>query len=55
MALGSPGRPSEPLGVIIMALALVFAAVLGAAAGLLWHASGLGEDEAETADEGAPS
>lgn len=46
MALGSPGKPNEPLGVLWMALALVAAAVVGAAAGLLWNASGLGGEEA---------
>ncbi len=49
MALGSPGKPNEPLGALWMALALVLAAVLGAAAGLLWHASGFADDEIETA------
>jgi hypothetical protein len=33
------------LNVIAMALALVLAAFLGAALGLIWHASGFGEDE----------
>ena len=45
MSLGHPGRPNEPLGVIWMALALVAAAFVGAALGLLWHWSGLGSDE----------
>ena len=45
MSLGHPGRPNEPLGVIWMALALALAAFVGAALGLLWHWSGLGEDE----------
>jgi hypothetical protein len=45
MALGPSGRRNEPLNVIGMALALVLAAFLGAALGLIWHASGLGGDE----------
>ena len=45
MALGPSGRPNEPLGVIWMALALFAAAFVGAALGLLWHWSGLGDDE----------
>lgn len=52
MPLGQPGRRPEPLYVIPMALALVTAAILGAAAGLLWNASGLSEDE-PAADEEA--
>jgi hypothetical protein len=43
MALGPSGRRNEPLHVIAMALALAFAAFLGAALGLVWHASGFGE------------
>jgi hypothetical protein len=53
MPLGPPGRRNEPLNVIWMALALVGAATLGAAAGLIWHASGFGDDE-EAASEVAP-
>ena len=45
MALGPSGRRSEPLNLIAMSLALVLAAFLGAALGLIWHASGFGEDE----------
>ena len=46
MPLGPSGRRNEPLNVIAMALALAFAAFLGAALGLIWHASGFGgEDE----------
>jgi uncharacterized protein involved in exopolysaccharide biosynthesis len=45
MAFGPPGRPNEPIGVIWMALALVLAAFVGASLGLLWHWSGLGDDE----------
>ena len=48
MPLGPPGRRSEPLNVIWMALALGFAAFLGAAAGLIWHASGFGDEPEET-------
>ena len=40
MALGPSGRRNEPLNVIAMALALVLAAFLGAALGLIWHAAG---------------
>ena len=53
MALGPPGRRNEPLHVGIMALALVLAAFLGAALGLVWQSAGFGEDaEAEAAAEG---
>ena len=45
MALGSPGRHNDPLHVIPMALALVLAAFLGAALGLVWQSAGFGEDE----------
>jgi hypothetical protein len=45
MALGTPGRPNEPLGAIWIALALVGAAIFGALLGLAWHWSGLGDDE----------
>jgi hypothetical protein len=48
MALGPSGRLNEPLGVIWMALALVLAAFTGAALGLLWHWSGLGDEEPAT-------
>ena len=47
MALGPSGRRNEPLNVIAMALALVLAAFLGAALGLIWHASGLGDSAEE--------
>ena len=50
MPLGPPGRRNEPLNVIAMALALAFAAFLGAALGLLWHASGLGSEEPPAAE-----
>ena len=45
MSLGPPNRRSEPLHVIWMALALVLAAFLGAALGLMWQSVGLGEEE----------
>ena len=45
MSLGPSGRRNEPLNVISMALALVLAAFLGAALGLIWHASGFGDDD----------
>jgi hypothetical protein len=44
MALGPAGKRREPLHVIPMALALVLAAFLGAALGLVWQASGFGDD-----------
>ena len=50
MALGPSGRRNEPLHVIAMALALAFAAFLGAALGLVWHASGFGEETPPPAD-----
>ena len=53
MALGPSGRRNEPLNVFAMAGALVLAAFLGGALGLLWHWSGLGEDEVEVV--GAPA
>ena len=49
---GPPGKP--PLGIGWMALALVLAAFLGAAMGLVWQSTGLGEadpDEEEAADQ----
>lgn len=45
MPIGPSGRRREPLHVIPMALALVLAAFLGAAVGLLWHAAGFGGEE----------
>ena len=45
MSLGPSARRSEPLYVIPMALALVLAAFLGAALGLVWQSAGFGEDE----------
>jgi len=50
MGLGPSGRRNDPLNVIAMALALVLAAFLGAALGLLWHASGLGGAQAPDAE-----
>lgn len=47
MPIGTSGRKTEPLQVIPMALALVFAAFVGAALGLVWHASGFGDAEPE--------
>ena len=51
MALGPPGRRNEPLYVMPMALALVLAAFLGAALGLVWQSAGFGSDEAEAPAE----
>jgi len=39
MAFGNPIRAKARLGVIIMAFALVLAAFLGAAAGLIWQSA----------------
>jgi uncharacterized protein involved in exopolysaccharide biosynthesis len=60
MALGPPGRRDEPLHVFWMALALVLAAFLGGAAGLVWHAldreeEAAGESEGEADAEEAGS
>ena len=52
MPLGSSGRRNEPLNVFWMALALVGAATVGAVAGLIWHASGFGEDDEAAVAEG---
>ena len=49
MALGPPGRRNEPLYVVPMALALVLAAFLGAALGLVWQSAGFGADAAAEA------
>jgi uncharacterized protein involved in exopolysaccharide biosynthesis len=46
MTLGPPGRRDEPLHVFWMALALVLAAFVGGAAGLVWHALDKGDEEA---------
>jgi hypothetical protein len=45
MTLGSPVRRNEPLRVGWMALALVLAAFLGAAVGLVWQSIGFGSDD----------
>ena len=49
MSLGPPQRKRAPLGVLPMALALVVAAFMGAAVGLVWQDDGLGD--AEEAEE----
>lgn len=54
MALGPPGRRNEPLHAGIMALALVLAAFLGAALGLVWQSAGFGEDEEAEGSPKAP-
>ena len=51
MPLGPSGRRPEPLNVIWMAGALVLAAFIGAALGLIWHASGLGSDDEPPAEQ----
>jgi hypothetical protein len=54
MSLGPSGRPNDPLHVIAMALALVLAAFLGAALGLVWQSAGFGGgDEAVAAQKAA--
>ena len=45
MPLGSSGRRNEPLYVVSMALALVLAAILGAALGLVWQSVGFGGND----------
>ena len=45
MPLGPSGRRNEPLHVVPMALALVLAAFLGAALGLVWQSAGFGGDD----------
>jgi len=52
MALGPSGRRNEPLHVIPMALALVLAAFLGAALGLIWQSAGFGADGEQSAPTG---
>ena len=47
MTLGSSGRRDEPLYVMPMALALVLAAFLGAALGLVWQSAGFGGEDAK--------
>lgn len=53
MPLGHSRPRQEPLHVFWMALALAFAAFVGAAAGLLWHAVGIGEEDA-SGEEASP-
>ncbi len=56
MPLGPPSRRNEPLYVIPMALALVLAAFLGAALGLVWQSAGFGGgDEAASQAKAAGS
>ena len=56
---GGPPRGKPPLHVLATALALVLAAVLGAAVGLVWDKLGFGEDgvaaEETTKDKTAPA
>lgn len=47
MALGKPNRTKAPLGVLAMLVALVLAAFLGAAAGLVWQSSDWFDEEPE--------
>jgi hypothetical protein len=53
MPLGPSGRRNEPLYVIPMALALILAAFLGGALGLVWHAAGFGGPAEESAPRAA--
>ena len=53
MALSGTGKSGGRLGVIWMALALVVAAFLGAALGLVWQSSGLLADD-DAVEEEAP-
>ena len=39
MAIGNPNPKRPPMGVFVMAMALVIAAFLGAAAGLVWQSA----------------
>lgn len=50
MTLGPSGRRQEPLYILPMALALVLAAFLGGALGLVWQASGFGGGQPAAAD-----
>jgi len=45
MALGPSSRLNDPLHVVPMALALVLAAFLGAAVGLVWQSAGFGGED----------
>lgn len=47
MAIGNPRTRSAPLGVLLMLAALVIAAFLGAAAGLVWQNSDWFADDPE--------
>ncbi|WAT16747.1 hypothetical protein OZN62_07275 [Aurantiacibacter sp. MUD11] len=47
MALGTPQKRKTPLGVLVMLSALVVAAFLGAAVGLVWQKSGWFDEEIE--------
>lgn len=47
MALGKPNRARPPLNVLVMLVALVFAAFLGAAAGLVWQSADWFSEEPE--------
>ncbi|GEM_PF-1400400 len=47
MALGNPQPKKAPLGVLVMITALVLAAFLGAAAGLVWQSSDWFSDDPE--------
>jgi hypothetical protein len=49
MTLGPPGKRDEPLYVVAIALALVLAAALGGAAGVIWQWAGFGGEEAAQA------
>ena len=55
MALGSSDRRVDPLYVVPMALALVFAAFLGAALGLVWQSAGFGGEDGKAAKPAATS
>jgi hypothetical protein len=47
MVLRRQGEPGPQIGVWRMALALVVAAFLGGAAGLIWQSAGFGDDAEE--------
>ena len=49
MIWGRPGEPGPAIGVWRMALALVTAAFLGGALGLVWQSVSPGEDSADDA------
>ena len=53
MTLGPSGRNNDPLHVIPMALALVLAAFLGAALGLVWQSAGFGSADRDVPAAGA--